>query len=434
MGDNWSKESNSIFERFAAGIDDAVGKGEVLKDADRDLQYGIRLQNERLSRRGIEYSYDLSPRGYSYNGLELGSHWSDGRYENRLEVRSCLKQERFSKNGRILFKKKQNAKIFQTVTDVKNPADVAEDEYVCPDCGAVTKVGLLIDGCPYCRNQFRMDELYPKISNYYFYPDVGGTSKELGRMAIPTILITILVVYLPFLLFGGILLFVGRMQSASNPYQAMQTTGNGIGILISGIFIALFVGIIGGWLITTGIYLFRFGAFAADRIPMAKYLGCQKEFEDLMKQSTPEFSYEFFAGKAISFIRMLIFSENPEDLPFYNGGPTDPSCKEIVDVISMGCVGITKTEIDNGYVYVHADVYLEDTYDSNGRIRRVKDVWKVVMKKNIARPVNFGFRITGIHCPFCAGSFDATRSRTCPYCSNPFRMEDLDWSVESLSR
>lgn len=434
MGDSWNKDSTVIFERFAAGIDEAVCRGVPLTDADRDLQYGIRLQQERLQRRGIEYSYDLTPRGHFTEGLNLGSRWSDGRYENKLETRTCLKQERFARNGKVLFRKKQNAQIFQTVTNVKDPKDVAEEEYVCPDCGAVTKVGLLLEGCPYCRNRFRMDELYPKISNYYFYPDVGGTRKELGKIAIPTILITIVVIYLPFLLFGGILLLIGALTSVGNPYQAMQTTGDGIGILISGIFCALFFGIIGGWVITTGFYLFRFGAFAADRIPMAKYIGSQKQFEDFMKQSTPEFSYEFFAGKTISLIRMMIFSEDATELPFYNGRPLDPAYREIIDINSMGCVGITKMEISEGYVLVHADVYLEDTYDTNGKIRRKKDIFRVVMKKNVSKPVNFGFRITSIHCPSCAGSFDATRHKTCPYCGNLYHLEDLDWAVEALER
>ena len=432
--ENWNKDSSEIFERFAAGIDEAIGNGEELKCADRDLQYGIRLQNQRIGKLGLNFYYELTPRGYFTDGLNLGNRWCDGHYVNSLEVRGCERVQSIYQGDRKLFKKKEKVKLYQTVTDVRSGQDVSEDEYICPDCGAATKIGLLTQGCPYCGNRFRMDELYPKISNYYFYPDVGGTRTELAKLAIPSILIAIVLIYLPFCAFGllGIAFNSIGFAIGSNSYQTMQSMGNFIGILIWGIFVALFFGVIGGWVFTSFVYLFRLGSFAAQRIPMAKYLGCQKQFEEFIKKSSPEFSYEFFAGKTVNMIKMLIFSENPEELPFYNGRALNPAFRNIVDVTSMGAVGITKMEFQNGYAVIYADVYLEDTYYRDGKVKRVNEVMTVIMRKNIERPVDMRFKITSIHCPTCAGSFDATKNKFCPYCGNPYRMEDLDWSVEYL--
>ncbi len=83
---------------------------------------------------------------------------------------------------------------------------------------------------------------------------------------------------------------------------------------------------------------------------------------------------------------------------------------------------------------IHADVHVEDTCYLNGKITRVHDVLKVVMRKNVTKPVDMRFKITSIHCPTCGGSFDATKNKICPYCSNVYRMEDIDWSVEMLGR
>lgn len=77
MSENWAKDSDVIYERFAAGIDDAISNGEELKCADRDLQYGIKLQNERLKKHGLKLKYKLTPRGSFTEGLSLGAKWND---------------------------------------------------------------------------------------------------------------------------------------------------------------------------------------------------------------------------------------------------------------------------------------------------------------------------------------------------------------------
>ncbi len=434
MSENWAKGSDVIYERFAAGIDDAISNGEELKCADRDLQYGIKLQNERLKKHGLKLKYKLTPRGSFTEGLSLGAKWNDGHYVNRLEARTCTKDEAYYQGDKILFRKNQKATLYQTVTDTTAPNDIAGDEYVCPDCGAVSRVGELLQGCPSCGNQFKMSELYPKVSNYYFNPDLGRTEGELAGLAVPTIIITTAVVYSPMLELAQLSAISSQFTKASNPYQSMQSTGTALGLLIWGLILALFAGPIAGWIITAIIYMVRLGSFAAERIPMAKYLGCQREFENFMKQYSPEFSYEFFAGKAVSYVKMMIFSEDATMLPFYNGPAIDPGFKNVIDVSSMGAVGITKMETVAEYAVIHADVHVEDTYYLNGKITRVHDVLKVVMRKNVTRPVDMRFKITSIHCPTCGGSFDATKNKICPYCSNVYRMEDIDWSVEMLGR
>ncbi|MBQ9604331.1 MAG: hypothetical protein IJR45_02855, partial [Firmicutes bacterium] len=241
-----------------------------------------------------------------------------------------------------------------------------------------------------------------------------------------------LAIYLPMFLIGISTLFFNGLTSGKNSYRAMQAAGSAMGLLIGGAFFAVFFGVIVGWFITSFIFMARLASFASQRIPMAKYLGCQKEFEKFMKQFSPEFSYEFFAGKTVSLIKNLIYSDTPTELPFYNGPELDPRFKNIVDVTSMGAVGITKTETVGDYVLISADVYLENTYFTNGKIYRKNEMFKTVMKKNVSAPVDMRFKITSIHCPSCGASFDATKNRICPYCSSAYKMEDMDWSIEEL--
>ena len=131
MGKEWSKESNDIFERFAAGIDDAISKGEYLDSADRDLNYGIKLQNERLKRHGVTMKMDLTPRGAWTEGFKLGKCHGDDQFEFYLESRTCKKDESYFKDGKRLYRNVDNYKLSQTVTDFATGENPAERQFKC---------------------------------------------------------------------------------------------------------------------------------------------------------------------------------------------------------------------------------------------------------------------------------------------------------------
>ena len=78
-------------------------------------------------------------------------------------------------------------------------------------------------------------------------------------------------------------------------------------------------------------------------------------------------------------------------------------------------------------------LFLENKYYTGWKVNKYDEVVRVVMKRNVTKPIDSTFKITGIHCPNCGGSFDATKNKTCPYCGNAYKMEDTDWSVESIS-
>ena len=433
MEDQWRKDSDVIFERFAAGLDDSISTGEKLKCADRDLQFALKLQNDRVRKNNLKIKYDLKPRGLMDKGFMIPQKSQDGHYINSIEVRSCEKDETIFSDGKKIFHRKNRVDLHQTLTNITSPKDVENDDYMCPDCGTSSKISTLIEGgCPSCGNKFKISELYPKISNYYFLMDVSTSKKELGKIAIPSILITMAVMYLPCLLIGGFTLLFNALFLKHNPYQAMEGMGTGVGMLILGLFASIFFGFILGWFVTSFIYLVRFGTFAADRIPFTKYIGTQKKFEEFMKSISPEFSYEFFAGKTVSLVKMALLSDDPNDLPFYNAAPPAPFFKKLIDSESRGVVGVVDSKKEGDYAIVTSDVFLENTYFQDGKIIRKYDKMRVVMKRNVNIPIDMNFKITSFHCPTCGGSFDATQNKKCPYCGNAYKMEDSDWSIVYL--
>ena len=423
MATEWSKESSDIFERFAAGIDDAISKGESLDSADRDLQYGIKLQTERLKNHGVTMNMNLTPRGLWTEGFKLGKCHGDDQFEFYLESRTCKKVESYSKGGRRLFRYEDNFKLSQTVTDFKTEVNPAERQYKCPSCGAVSTVQQLTAGCPYCGTKFKMSEFYPKVSNYYFNLDTGYKSGRVGKLCKKTIPISFGAIITPFLFFG-----------CTNALTYQHSSGF-IALSLIGFFVALIFGPTFGYCIAYWIDKFRYDENPRYRNKMATiYKDSRRVFNDYMKNLSKEFSYEYFASKTVSMAKMLIYSDKPEELTFYNGPALDPSFKNILNVSSLGEVGITRMEVIGDYVVVNANVHLDNTYINGDQIKVVKDMFRVVVKKNITKPVNLGFNITSLHCPNCAGSYDATKTKICPHCGSANRIEDVDWAMDYLGR
>ena len=423
MANQWSKESSDIFERFAAGIDDAVSKGGSLDCADRDLNYGIKLQHERLEHYGITMKMDLTPRGLWTEGFKLGRFQGDDHFEFYKESRTCKKDESYYKNGRRLYRNVDNYKLSQTVTDFATEENPADRQYKCPSCGAVSTVAQLVAGCPYCGTKFKMSEFYPKITNYYFNLDIGYKSGRTAKICKWTIPISFGAIFTPFIFFGGF-----------NALTYQHVSGF-IGIVLIGLILALIFGPTFGYCIAYWIDKMKYETNDARSNKMSTiYKGSRTAFKDYMEKLSQEYSYEYFADKTVALIKMLIYSDKPEELTFYNGPALDPSLQNILNVTSLGEVGITRMEVIGDYVVVNANVHLDDTYINGEQIRVVNDMFRVVMKKNITKPVNLGFNITSLHCPSCAGSYDATRTKICPHCGSANRIEDVDWAVDYLGR
>ena len=423
MADKWSNESDDIFERFAAGIDDAISNGESLDAADRDLNYGIKLQHDRLEKHGVTMKMEITPRGMWTEGFKLGRCQGDDHFEFYKESRTCKKDESYYKNGRRLYRNVDNYKLSQTVTDFATEENPADRQYKCPSCGAVSTVAQLVAGCPYCGTKFKTSEFYPKITNYYFNLDIGYKSGRTAKICKWTIPISFGAIITPFLFFG-----------CTNALTYQHSSGF-IGISLIGFFIALIFGPTFGYCIAYWIDKMKYETNDARSNKMSTiYKGSRTAFKDYMEKLSQEYSYEYFADKTVSMIKMLIYSDKPEELTFYNGPALDPSFKNILNVSSLGEVGITRMEVIGDYVVVNANVHLDNTYINGDQIKIVKDMFRVVVKKNISKPVNLGFNITSLHCPNCGGSYDATRTKTCPHCGSANRIEDVDWAMDYLGR
>lgn len=204
---------------------------------------------------------------------------------------------------------------------------------------------------------------------------------------------------------------------------------------ISGVFGGIILGGIVGYLLWVAGKLGSLFKEAGKSLPMVvNVTGSGKRFVSLMRRHSPEFSYEYFSDKVVSMLKMLLYSADAQELPNYVGEPVGELFSDIVESSYTGAVALKQFQVRGEDCHVTVDVYMEDIYDNGGRIYSKNDTFRVYLRKNIRRPVDFHFSIKKIHCKGCGSSFDATKQKTCPSCGRRYEIEDDDWVIVKIQK
>lgn len=417
---NWDKSHHSIFENFALDLKDFTQTKKLPAYGDQDLNYCLELQQKRLRDKNLKMKYDIVPRGLFADGGGMGKSWSDEHYISNMEYRTCKLVRTFYRNQKKIYGREQDSIFYQIITNVYNSEVVGEDLYTCPNCGAVSKIASLQKGCPYCGTFFEMKDLFPKVTNFFFIEDCGGTETELKYSIGKVIALCAL---------PSIIGYTVYFYSNAAPGEWIIIP------LIRGIFAGMLLGAIGGYFLWAMAKVFNIFINAGKSMPMLiNSAGSEKRFVSQMRQYSPEFSYEYFSDKVVSVLKMIIYSDNAQELPNYVGEPLGNMFSDIVDSSYTGAVALKRFQVQNEYCNIVADVYMEDIYDKSGRIYKKNETIRVFLCKNIQKPINYHFSIMKIQCKSCGGSFDATKRITCPNCGKRYEIGDDDWVVTKIQK
>lgn len=413
----WKKLRSDIFETFAVELKEFTQAGMLPTSCDQDMKYCLELQKERLKEKDVVMKYEFVPRGHFAENSLMNRGWEDAHYKSRMEYRTCLWQRTFYKEKKKIHSKKQNSILYQIITDTHNSSAVEEDDYTCPNCSAISKIRELKAGCPYCGTFFEMQDLFPKVTNYFMVKDQGGTEKEVNR--------SILKMVLPFMLIFAVILPYFYSKQPDTGLMTATIGGVIAGIVTGGIF---------GYICWAILQIGSLFAQAGKSMSMTvNATGSAKRFENQMKRYSPEFSYAYFSAKVVSMLKMIIFAKEPQELPFYEGKPLGNMFADILDSSYRGAVAFKNFDIQGNYCYVTVDAYMDNVYDGV-RLRNKSEVFRVVMCKNIRIPIQCFFSIKKIHCKSCNCSFDATKQKICPSCNQPYKVWDDDWVIVDIEK
>ena len=411
MGYNFfkTKEVSNIFNiklnEFKASLGTAICKGKNIPFADNDITYMLKLQHDRVSKKGLELEYDIYSRDDNKNQFIAGSNWRDAHYESTVCFNQSGIKRKVKKDGKTKYSDDHKTVLYETITDVVTGTHPDNDPFCCPNCGAISTVAGLHNGCSHCGTKFQMDDLFPKVTSYYFLDTPGMTKKEFLSGYLGSYIITLIAMFiLCIILKKGI--------------------GYYIGVTIGSIFMA--------YILYAYFLLMKLIVGAISSAGKMGTAGSRRKFETRMKKISPEFSYEYFTSKTLSLIKTAVFSENERELLFYEGETLDPKIKDIIDMNFGGALGCESICEDGNFVTVVTKAYFDVLYASDDRIFFKKQVFSATLKRRTDIPVNFNFSMTKIACPSCGASFDATKNKICPYCGNKYEITTDDWALVEL--
>lgn len=413
----WKKARGDMFETFAVELKEFTQAGRLPSSCDQDMEYCLELQKERQKDKNVIMKYEFVPRGHFAKTGGIGKGWEDERYKTRMEYRTCRWEKMFYKDKKKVHSSKQNSTFYQIITDKRDSHAVEEDSYTCPNCGAISKVRELIDGCSYCGTFFKMEDLFPKVTNFFFIEDISGTDKEVNGDIAKTVV--------PCMLISMICLTYVYSNQNDNGLLMNLIPGVIAGAILGGV-LGYFL-----WAILKIGYIFAQAGKSASMV--VNVSGSAKSFEAKMKKYSPEFSYEYFTSKVISMLKMIIFSKDPQELPIYEGDATKDMFSDILDSSYTGALALKKFQIQDDYCYVTVDAYMEDIYDGS-KIRKKRDIFRVVLRKNITTPIQLNYSIKKINCKSCGASFDATKQKNCPSCDSLYEIADEDWVIVQITK
>lgn len=411
----WDKNGNNMFLQFIDELEEYTKSGTLPETCSNDVKYHLELQNERLKNKNLRLQYDFSKRGVLLDEKYVwGKNWRDDRYENKLDWRSCELRRTVYYNNRKLYDKKRKRILYGYVTDVYNKKLVKNDLQGCPNCGAIIKISDLQKGCKYCGTKFLMEDLFPKITNYFHIEDFGSSQPEIKHEILKYILIV-----------DAILYVIMDIYSSINPTFTLDT----LRVILAGII----VGPILGYFTWASIKIAKIFVGAIKSVgQLANVHGSEKRFEKTMQKYTPEFSYTYFTSKAVSLLKMILLSQNPDDLVVYNGEILGNRFENIIDSSYRGGVALKKENIKDGICSVEVDIYMEDLYILGKRVKRKDSIYRVNLRRNVSKTLNMAFSIKAVECAGCGAGFDATREKKCTYCGRKYIAEEDDWVVTKV--
>lgn len=407
-------QNPEIFEQFTIALEEYTKTKTLPPSGDQDVQYYLKLQQDRLEQHELKMEYHFVPRGHFAEETPFQKSWSDNHYINEMESRSCNLIRSFYKNGHQIYKKGQNEIFYQTITHAKTERAVEDENYVCPNCGAVTKVKDLEKGCSYCGTFFKIQDLFPKVTNYFLLVDDAGTEseikQEIGKFIIPCSVVLIIGYTIYSLTKGKFIISALLLSTVSG-----TLAGCVVGYLV--------------WVLTKLIKIFRNAGKSIGFL--ANAAGSEKWFLNTMKKYNQDITYEYFTDKILSLFKMIMFSKEAQDLPNYAGPSVNKLFSDIVDTSYFG-TALKHCQVKNQYIYVTVDIYTDDFYDAGKHIVKKSDKFCMELYRRVDQIIDYNFSITKIQCKNCGVSFNATRQRNCPNCGTQYEIVDDDWVVTKI--
>ena len=396
-------------ETFVRQMEDWSKTGKIPEVAGMDMQYAFELQKKRLQTKHVQIQYHFTPNEIS--GMAIYSEVSINGFKNKTPFREYQVQTDYLVDGVHKHHRKSSEIMYANVTDMVHPNVVTT--VTCPNCGTISHVSELIKGCPSCGTRFSITDFYPKVTQFYTVDNTGVNQKDVKSKATTSILIG-----------AAIGVCIALLSCISGEWYYIFAA------LPGGFFGAIF-----GYFVYAIGFLFKIFGKAFASVPLlVGNMSAEPKVKKFMRRYQPDFSFQFFAAKMLNLLRIMIYSDEYDNLAVYEGTPFTNTFRDIIDVKYRGGLSLSRIYMEGQDCHVELRVYVISTYCNSRGISERNETYKLHVCKNISQPDDFGFSIREYQCRNCGASFDAAKERRCPYCDSDYHLKENDWVVLELKR
>lgn len=413
----WDK-GRGIYDRMAKELNIWYEEGEEPVSCDGDTRYYLKLQKERLEEKGLRMQNVVRPvKGESFGTATYSrkSVW----YTTDMVYEEINRELRFLNGSETLYQREVEQVMYEIVVHSPNEKETEHLMITCPNCGAVSPVSQLMEGCCYCGTQFRMKDLFPRVVNTYFIKTTSIGKHTSHRRKIMGISMGVfLLLFLP----GAVISSEGVLPVA----------------LFTSYLAAIICGGVGGFTVTS-IWMIAslFQRDGMKHLSLFSYLGTKVRMKNMMSRWDPNFAYDKFEGQMVALIRMAVFAKDVQNLTAYCGGKRDERFENILEMTYTNGMCLKKVRREGSFLHLTLRTWwinysLSPDEEKGNRIIKTGDLIDVTLGRNLAHREMPGFSITSVNCRSCGGSFDAVRQRKCPYCGTEYHMEEDYWVIEDM--
>lgn len=418
-----NNENTEIVDKFIDEYAQWHNTGKTPDMGSLDVNYTLELQKKRLDENNVRKEVVFDTKESSFKqALKCFTVTDRGDYKSDVACKDYKVTETFFVNNKKKKKRKNKRNFYATITRLLNQN--AGGAVACPNCGAISDVQDLLTGCKSCGTRFIVDDLFPKVTNFYHIKDEVDPIRKILK---PSMLICVL----------GMIATVMSYSLISNINNGniVQGSDDFVFQIVQCVIVGLIYGAVSGYILWAAFILIwmMIGAIKSLFL-LGPHIKAKTKLPKLMRQIDPNFSYEFFIGKVINLIKLMIFSDDYTNLAAYDGKPMQNKFKDIIDVKYDSTVKFNGFKINGSYCYVDITAYTTVLKIDCGDVKKAKEKFRIVVCKNINAIADAGFSIKKVSCKSCGGSFDATREHNCPYCGNPYHLGNDDWVVIEFNK
>ena len=375
----------------------------------QDMRRTLELRREHCKSLGLTVQQQFRGIKQKHPGIASLSY-DDNVFVNHILTDNKQMTTRISSAKGVIFDRTENVGLSVVLQQPKNgvtpPPGMPAS---CPQCGAPSTLAQLENGCPYCKTHFLMDDLYPKVTNYFVQRHYDTDKKRSLRR-----LFICMAVF--------VILFLALI-----PFYDRSPVPLGEPSVIGSVFAGIFLGAVLWGMAKFLSYLYHI--FGKGLRGLGK-VGRSLFFRFRIKDIDPTFSSEHFRDRAMHLFRIVAHSDDPT---IYTACRCSrPKNWDHVIDSSLFNFGVDRFRIRGQQCTVTITLYLDCLVYKRGRVKlRAKKV-HMTLQKEITAPTALGFSVRAVSCPSCGGSFDAEQVKHCPYCGNEYDLMKHDWILTNI--